>query len=98
MELNDLQWNGVKCLTKLMFTADPVKKVPTVLNMLFPAKWLSEKAESDPHAEHNGNTKGNEQGKTNYDIQKEVRISFTPTSRRSLNPVFSPRVSYSASQ
>jgi hypothetical protein len=40
--------------------------------MIFPQKWLAERAETDPLAVMNGNTKGNEQGKTNYEVQKEV--------------------------
>lgn len=55
-----------------MFTPEPIDKVPTVLDMLFPAKWLEERALSDPHAEWNGNTEDNKEGKTNRDVQKEV--------------------------
>ncbi|KAF8960213.1 Alpha/Beta hydrolase protein [Flammula alnicola] len=62
---------GILSLTKLLFTPDPAKKVPTVLDMLFPAEWLREKAKSDPHAEFNGNTEANDQGKTNSDVQAE---------------------------
>ncbi|PPQ86755.1 hypothetical protein CVT25_012400 [Psilocybe cyanescens] len=62
---------GLTSLTKLIFTPDPVDKVPTVLDMLFPAQWLDERALSDPHAEWNGNTEDNKQGKTNRDVQKE---------------------------
>ncbi|KAF8185160.1 alpha/beta-hydrolase [Pholiota molesta] len=62
---------GLLALTKLVFTPDPAKKVPTVLDMLFPAEWLAERATNDPHAEFNGNTITNEQGKTNYDVQAE---------------------------
>jgi len=43
------------------------------MDMLFPAPWLAEKATSDPHAEFNGNTETNEMGKTNRDVQSEVR-------------------------
>jgi hypothetical protein len=39
--------------------------------MAFPEKWLSEKAESDPYAEQNGNME-NKMGKTNYEVEKEV--------------------------
>ncbi|KAF9480209.1 alpha/beta-hydrolase [Pholiota conissans] len=62
---------GLVALTKLLFTPDPVKKVPTVLDMLFPPSWLAERAKKDPHAEFNGNTPENDQGKTNYDVQAE---------------------------
>ncbi|KAH9483134.1 Poly(3-hydroxyalkanoate) depolymerase [Psilocybe cubensis] len=62
---------GLTSLTKLMFTPEPIDKVPTVLDMLFPAKWLAERAQSDPHAEWNGNTEDNREGKTNRDVQQE---------------------------
>ncbi|KAF8875328.1 Alpha/Beta hydrolase protein [Gymnopilus junonius] len=62
---------GLQCLTKLTFTPAPENKVPTVLDMLFPKVWLDEKAKSDPHAEWNGNTEDNKQGKTNSDVQAE---------------------------
>lgn len=77
IELNahTLHWKvkGLLSLTKLLFTPDPVQKIPTVMDMLFPAPWLAEKATSDPHAEFNGNTETNEMGKTNRDVQSEVR-------------------------
>ncbi|KDR74369.1 hypothetical protein GALMADRAFT_250247 [Galerina marginata CBS 339.88] len=71
---------GLTSLAKLMFTPDPEKKVPIVLDMLFPAAWLSEKAKSDPHAELNGNTEDNKLGKTNREVQAEGflrRVSIT---------------------
>ncbi|KIM42775.1 hypothetical protein M413DRAFT_70069 [Hebeloma cylindrosporum] len=58
---------GLVSLAKLLFTPDPVKKVPTVMEMIFPTPWLAEKATSDPHAESNGNTETNKMGKTNRD-------------------------------
>ncbi|KJA21623.1 hypothetical protein HYPSUDRAFT_41738 [Hypholoma sublateritium FD-334 SS-4] len=62
---------GLLALTKLVFTPDPVKKVWTVLPMLFPLAWLGERAVTDPHAEFNGNTPDNAKAKTNYDVQAE---------------------------
>ncbi|KAF9530989.1 Alpha/Beta hydrolase protein [Crepidotus variabilis] len=66
-------WKGVSSLLKLTFTTDPRKKALIALGMLFPEKWLNEVAETDPHAEwpRNGNTKDNEQHKTNRDVQME---------------------------
>lgn len=64
-------------LAKLMFTPEPEKKVPTVLDMLFPEAWLAEKAKNDPHAEWNGNTEDNKQGRTNRDVQAEVLTKFS---------------------
>ena len=55
------QWAGLKTLTRLVFIADPAKKVPLVMDMLYPAKWLAEHDEDDP------------QGRTNRDVQGEVR-------------------------
>lgn len=70
------QIKGLLSLAKLMFTPDPIKKVPTVLDMLFPRPWLSERAKTDPHADFNENTPENAQGKTNYDVQSEVPFPF----------------------
>jgi hypothetical protein len=61
----------------MLFTPDPRQKVRIALDMLFPQKWLTERAKSDPFAEMNGNTKENETGKTNYQIQKEVCLSLS---------------------
>jgi len=79
------QVKGLLSLTKLLFTPDPIKKLPIAMNMLFPVPWLAERATSDPHAEFNGNTDTNEMGKTNRDVQSEVRsvsyaciVSTTP--------------------
>ncbi|CAA7268984.1 unnamed protein product [Cyclocybe aegerita] len=73
-------WKGVRSLVTLLFTPDPLKKVPIVLEMVFPPKWLAEKAETDTHWEYNGNTEDNKLGKTNHDVQKEgflFRVSIT---------------------
>jgi hypothetical protein len=63
----------------MLFTPDPRQKVRIALDMLFPQQWLAERAKSDPFAGMNGNTKENEMGKTNYQIQKEVCLSLSPT-------------------
>jgi len=60
----------------MLFTSDIHKRISIALDMIFPPKWLAERAEIDPLAEMNGNTKGNEQGKTNYQVQKEVGSLF----------------------
>jgi len=62
---------GFFFLIKSLITLDPHKRISSTLDMLFPKKWLAERAKTDPLAEMNGNTKGNEQGKTNYQVQKE---------------------------
>jgi hypothetical protein len=61
----------------MLFTPDPRQKVRIALDMLFPQQWLAERAKSDPFAGMNGNTKENEMGKTNYQIQKEVCLSLS---------------------
>ena len=60
--LTEGQWAGLKTLTRLVFITDPAKKVPLVMDMLYPAKWLAEHDEDDP------------QGRTNRDVQSEVRL------------------------
>lgn len=52
-------WTGLKTLTRLVFIADPAKKVPLVMDMLYPSNWLAEHDEDDP------------QGRTNRDVQSE---------------------------
>ena len=59
--LTEGQWAGLKTLTRLVFIADPAKKVPLVMDMLYPLKWLAEHDEDDP------------QGRTNRDVQGGVR-------------------------
>ncbi|TFK28647.1 alpha/beta-hydrolase [Coprinopsis marcescibilis] len=59
---------GFLTLGRLLFTPDPVKKIPIVLGMLYPNKWLDEKAEDDS------------QGRTNRQIQTEAylrRVAIT---------------------
>jgi len=79
------QWRGIRGLTQLTFIADPLKKVSIALDLIFPKRWLDERAEFDPHAEQNGNTEDNKMGKTNYDVEKEVssRLSLPSTLRGS---------------
>jgi hypothetical protein len=60
--LTEGQWAGLKTLTRLVFIADPAKKVPLVMDMLYPSKWLAEHDEDDP------------QGRTNREVQAEVRL------------------------
>ncbi|KAF8992925.1 Alpha/Beta hydrolase protein [Cyathus striatus] len=52
-------WSGVRSLARLMVTSENEKKVPIVLPMLFPTKWLAERDEDDA------------QSRTNYDVQTE---------------------------
>lgn len=49
-------------LARLMFTLDPVKKAPIVMDMLFPQAWLDEADEDEPT-------------KTNRQVQTEVSTS-----------------------
>ncbi|KAF7319087.1 AB hydrolase-1 domain-containing protein [Mycena chlorophos] len=35
-------WEGIKCLTKLLFISEPENKAPTVMKMLYPPSWLEE--------------------------------------------------------
>jgi len=67
------QWRGIRGLTQLTFIADPLKKVSIALDLIFPKRWLDERAEFDPHAEQNG-----KMGKTNYDVEKEVSSHLPP--------------------
>ncbi|KAF9443632.1 alpha/beta-hydrolase [Macrolepiota fuliginosa MF-IS2] len=60
-------WKGVSCLTRLLFTPDPVKKAPLVGDMLFPREWLEKPNEDEP-------------GKTNRQVQSETflrRVAIT---------------------
>ncbi|KAF8628109.1 hypothetical protein AX15_004088 [Amanita polypyramis BW_CC] len=59
---------GILSLAKLTFTSDVGQKVPTIMPMLYPVKWLQEKAEDDPR------------GRTNYQVEAEGfihRVSIT---------------------
>ncbi|EAU82478.2 hypothetical protein CC1G_08229 [Coprinopsis cinerea okayama7 len=56
-------FSGVRSLARLLFTPDPVQKVPLVLEMLYPPEWLDSKAEGD------------DKGRTNREIQTEVNTS-----------------------
>ncbi|KAF8164811.1 Alpha/Beta hydrolase protein [Crassisporium funariophilum] len=67
-----VRWKGLSCLTKLTFTPDPVEKVPTVMDMLFPLAWLEQKVEGDPR------------GRTNRQVQSEAflhRVAITKPQR-----------------
>ncbi|KAF5336997.1 hypothetical protein D9611_002917 [Ephemerocybe angulata] len=60
--------SGMTSLARLMVTTEPAPKVKLVLDMLYPLKWLEEKAEDDP------------QGRSNRDVQTESylrRIEIT---------------------
>jgi len=57
-------------LTRMNLTRHPHERISIALDMIFTSKWLAQRAETVPLA-MNGNTKGNEQGKTNYQVQKE---------------------------
>ncbi|KAF8632422.1 hypothetical protein AX17_004863 [Amanita inopinata Kibby_2008] len=52
-------WSGLRSLAKLTFTPEIEKKGPTVMPMIFPLRWLQEKAENDSA------------GRTNYQVQME---------------------------
>ncbi|TFK64704.1 alpha/beta-hydrolase [Pluteus cervinus] len=52
-------WTGVWYLSRLMFTSKIEAKVPLALELVFPQRWLEEKAENDPH------------GRTNRQVQTE---------------------------
>ncbi|KAF8815809.1 alpha/beta-hydrolase [Phlegmacium glaucopus] len=62
-------WKGLFSLAKLTFTPDPVEKVPTVLEMLFPSKWLDSKAEND------------DKGRTNRQVQGEAFLTRVTTAK-----------------
>ncbi|KAI0646898.1 alpha/beta-hydrolase [Trametes meyenii] len=50
---------GVKGIAKSLFTTKPEKKIPIVLEMIFPKEWLNSKSETDP------------QGRTNKEVETE---------------------------
>ncbi|KAI0705858.1 alpha/beta-hydrolase [Cytidiella melzeri] len=61
-------WKGLSSLARLTFTADPEAKIPIILEMVFPVKWLDIKAENDS------------QGRTNREVLTQVyrrRIQMT---------------------
>ncbi|KAF7316149.1 AB hydrolase-1 domain-containing protein [Mycena indigotica] len=61
-------WEGVKCLTRLLFIAEPEKKAPTVMKMLYTPSWLEASSLIDP-------------GRTNRQVQTETylrRVVFGP--------------------
>ncbi|EPQ51174.1 hypothetical protein GLOTRDRAFT_133293 [Gloeophyllum trabeum ATCC 11539] len=53
-------WKGLSGLTRATFITDPAKKIPIVLEMVYPIKWLDEKDEDDPL------------GRTNREVQTEL--------------------------
>ncbi|KAF8897119.1 Alpha/Beta hydrolase protein [Infundibulicybe gibba] len=55
-------WKGITSLGRLIFTPDVAKKVPIVMEMLFPKTWLDEKAMDDTT------------DRTNYQVQAEGYI------------------------
>lgn len=57
------KWKTVFSLVRLLSLSDAEVKIPVVLNMLFPPKWLAEKAEDDP------------QGRTNAEVQASLHRS-----------------------
>ncbi|KAI0361926.1 alpha/beta-hydrolase [Trametes cingulata] len=60
---------GLKGIAKSMFIRQPAKKVPIVLEMIFPKKWLDSKSEADP------------QGRTNREVETEDFIRRTKFTR-----------------
>lgn len=54
------QYTGLKNLTRTMMIREPEKRIPYVLEMLFPQEWLDAKNPDDP------------EGRTNREIQTEV--------------------------
>ncbi|KAF9468764.1 alpha/beta-hydrolase [Collybia nuda] len=61
-------WAGVSSLARLIVTPDVAKKVPIIMDMLYPEAWLNAKAEGDP------------EGRTNRHMQSEAylrRIDIT---------------------
>jgi len=62
-------WKGVISLTRLTFLSDPAQKMPIILDMVYYAPWLDEKAENDPA------------GRTNRVVETEnflKRAAITP--------------------
>ncbi|KAJ7445772.1 alpha/beta-hydrolase [Mycena galericulata] len=53
-------WKGVSSLARLTFTADVNVKIPIILEMVYPQKWIDEPAEDD------------NEGRTNREVQIEV--------------------------
>ncbi|KAJ7197219.1 alpha/beta-hydrolase [Mycena pura] len=66
-------WQGIISLAKLTFTSSlEQEKIPLILNMVYPRKWLDEPAEHD------------EMGRTNREIQTEIyrkRLETTAVQR-----------------
>ncbi|KAJ6514539.1 alpha/beta-hydrolase [Mycena vulgaris] len=65
-------WEGIQCLSTLLITKEPEKKVPTVMRMLYPSKWLDAKSTN------------NLDGRLNREVQTEAylrRITFSPKQR-----------------
>ncbi|CAL1704260.1 unnamed protein product [Somion occarium] len=46
-------WKGLTSLLRLQFITDPEVKIPIILEMVFPRKWLDEQAENDPQGRLN---------------------------------------------
>ncbi|KAJ7756835.1 alpha/beta-hydrolase [Mycena maculata] len=53
-------WKGLVSLAKLTFTADVEQKIPLILDMVYPTKWIDEPAEED------------EEGRMNREVQVEL--------------------------
>ncbi|KAJ7065051.1 alpha/beta-hydrolase [Mycena amicta] len=61
-------WEGIKCLTRLLFISEPEKKAPTVMKMLYTQAWLEAPSLIDPT-------------RTNRQVQTETylrRVVFGP--------------------
>ena len=52
-------------LAKLTFTPEVEKKAEIALPMVYPVKWMKEKAEDDP------------QGRTNFEVEAAVCIALS---------------------
>lgn len=60
--INFTPWRGMRGLLKVTFEKDPAKRVPIVLDMLFPQPWLDSPVPDDPNK------------RTNRQIQSEMLI------------------------
>ena len=47
------QWKGFVSLQRLQFITDSEKKIPILLDMVFPVPWLEEVSETDPEGRKN---------------------------------------------
>ncbi|KAM6495383.1 alpha/beta-hydrolase [Amanita muscaria] len=62
--------SGMRSLAKLTFTPEVDKKAEIALPMVYPVKWMKEKAEDDP------------QGRTNFEVEVESFVNRVSVTRK----------------